>query len=36
MWDFSEMTSLDVMAELMHFTRYAAPDGYDNHTAFTQ
>jgi hypothetical protein len=39
MWDFGELTSFDLMAELMHYTRYATPDAEnrdDNGTAFTQ
>lgn len=35
LWDFAEFTSIDKMAELMHYTRYALPDGVDDGTAFT-
>ncbi|NLJ14151.1 MAG: T9SS type A sorting domain-containing protein, partial [Ignavibacteria bacterium] len=35
LWDFAELTSMDKMAELMHFTRYALPDGVDDGTALT-
>ena len=35
LWDFAELTSIDKMTELMHFTRYALPDGVDDGTAFT-
>ncbi|MCL2038932.1 MAG: T9SS type A sorting domain-containing protein [Bacteroidetes bacterium] len=35
MWDFGELTSLDLMSEYMHYTRFATPDGESNGTAFT-
>ena len=39
MWDFGELTSMELMAELMHYTRFGTPDGNhsdDNGRAFTQ
>jgi hypothetical protein len=35
-WDLSELTSLDLMAELFHYARFGTPDGESNAKAFTQ
>ena len=35
MWDFKKLTSLELMGELMHYTRFATPDGSTPKIAYT-